>query len=144
VITLDVEMPRMDGISFLKRLMAQRPIPVVMCSSLVGESTTTLSEALAAGAVGIICKPKFGVKGFLEDARVEICETIKGAAKARLRPAKSLPVTPKLTADAVLPPASGRAMSRTTEVVVAIGASTGGTEALRFLLDALPPACRRS
>lgn len=138
VITLDVEMPRMDGVSFLKRLMAQHPIPVVMCSSLVGEATKTLTEALAAGAVGIICKPKLGVTGFLEDARVEICETIKGAAKARLRPAKSMAVAPKLTADAVLPPATAQAMSRTTELVVAIGASTGGTEALRFLLDAFP------
>ncbi len=138
VITLDVEMPRMDGITFLKRLMAQHPIPVVMCSSLVGDSTRTLNEALAAGAVGIICKPKLGVKGFLEDARVEICETIKGAAKARLKPMRSMTIDPKLTADAVLPPAVGRPMARTTELVIAIGASTGGTEALRVLLDALP------
>jgi two-component system chemotaxis response regulator CheB len=141
VITLDVEMPRMDGITFLRRLMTQCPTPVVMCSSLVEEGSETLLQALEAGAVDIILKPRFGVADHLAEAHARICETVKGAAGARLgagRSGRSSEPAKKLTADAVLPPPSGRAMSRTTEMVVCIGASTGGTEALREVLEALP------
>jgi len=143
VITLDVEMPRMDGLTFLRKLMAQRPIPVVMCSSLVEEGSETLLQALEAGAVDVILKPRVGVVEHLADAHVQIRETVKGAARARVRPrpssrgARDAPQR-KLSADAVLPPPSGNAMSRTTEMVVCIGASTGGTEALREVLEALP------
>ena len=135
VITLDVEMPRMDGITFLRKLMAQRPIPVVMCSSLVEEGSETLLQALEAGAVDVILKPRVGVADHLAEAH------LKGAAKARLgarRQTRTSAPAQKLTADAVLPPPTGRAMSRTTEMVVCIGASTGGTEALREVLEALP------
>jgi two-component system, chemotaxis family, protein-glutamate methylesterase/glutaminase len=143
VILLDVEMPRMDGLTFLRKLMAQRPIPVVMCSSLVEEGSETLLQALEAGAVDVILKPRLGVVEHLADAHVQIRETVKGAARARLRArpsARNVPDGPqrKLSADAVLPPPSGSAMSRTTEMVVCIGASTGGTEALREVLEALP------
>ncbi|MBN2972185.1 chemotaxis response regulator protein-glutamate methylesterase [Roseomonas aeriglobus] len=141
VITLDVEMPRMDGITFLRKLMAQRPIPVVMCSSLVEEGSETLLQALEAGAVDVILKPRVGVADHLAEAHLMIRETVKGAAKARLgarRTARPTEPAKKLTADAVLPPPTGKAMSRTTEMVVCIGASTGGTEALREVLEALP------
>ncbi|HEX7853498.1 MAG TPA: chemotaxis response regulator protein-glutamate methylesterase [Sphingobium sp.] len=142
VITLDVEMPRMDGITFLRKLMQQCPIPVVMCSSLTEEGSETLLQAMEAGAVDVILKPRVGVADHLAEARMMIRETVKGAAKARVRGRKPAPrpVEPqkKLTADAVLPPPTGKAMSRTTEMVVCIGASTGGTEALREVLEALP------
>jgi two-component system chemotaxis response regulator CheB len=140
VITLDVEMPRMDGITFLRKLMAQHPIPVVMCSSLVGEGTATLMQALEAGAVDVILKPKMGVGAGLQEAREHICEVVKGAAQARVgrnRPAAA-GVQAKLTADAMLPPARGGAMAKTTEAVICMGASTGGTESLREVLEVLP------
>ncbi|WP_112382985.1 protein-glutamate methylesterase/protein-glutamine glutaminase [Sphingomonas carotinifaciens] len=141
VITLDVEMPRMDGVTFLRRLMAQCPTPVVMCSSLVEEGSETLLQALEAGAVDVFLKPRVGVADHLVEAHAQICEIVKGAAQARLgarRPARTASPQARLTADAVLPPPTGRAMSRTTEMVVCIGASTGGTEALREVLTALP------
>ena len=146
VITLDVEMPRMDGITFLRKLMAQHPIPVVMCSSLVEAGSETLMQALEAGAVDIILKPKIGVSGHLTEARMHICEVIKGAAQARVgrrrdrgsSAAASHDPDQKLTADAMLPPASSGAMARTTETIICIGASTGGTESLREVLEALP------
>jgi two-component system chemotaxis response regulator CheB len=145
VITLDVEMPRMDGITFLRKLMAQHPIPVVMCSSLVESGSETLMQALEAGAVDIILKPRIGVGEHLSEARDRICEAVKGAAQARVgrtrdrRPAAaSSSPQAKLTADAMLPPPRVGAMARTTETIICIGASTGGTESLREVLEALP------
>jgi two-component system chemotaxis response regulator CheB len=143
VITLDVEMPRMDGITFLRKLMSQCPVPVVMCSSLTEKGSETLLQALEAGAVDVILKPRIGVAEHLAEAHLQIRDTVKAAAKARIRGRKPLAVASsgpekKLTADAVLPPPSGKAMSRTTEMVVCLGASTGGTEALREVLEALP------
>ncbi len=141
VITLDVEMPRMDGVTFLRKLMSQSPIPVVMCSSLVGEDTETLTQALQAGAVDVICKPQMGVKGFLEESRTILCDAVKAAAHARIGKIGPRPVSEKLSADAVLAAPSGRAMSKTTETLIAIGVSTGGTEAVRALLEAMPADC---
>ncbi|OHV72666.1 chemotaxis response regulator protein-glutamate methylesterase [Ensifer sp. LCM 4579] len=142
VITLDVEMPRMDGITFLRKIMSQRPIPIVMCSSLTEEGSATLMQALEAGAVDVILKPKIGAADYLAEQGMRIREAVRGAAAARLGAARRLPdpaTTPaKLTADAVLPPPSGRAMAKTTEMVACVGASTGGTEALRVLLEQLP------
>jgi two-component system chemotaxis response regulator CheB len=139
VITLDIEMPRMDGLTFLKKLMAQHPIPVVICSSLAEEGAQSTLRALEYGAVEIITKPRLGTKQFLEDSRVILCQAVKAAAAARLSPVRpSHAVEPKLTADAILSPAT-HAMAETTEKVVVIGASTGGTEALKTLLEALPP-----
>lgn len=142
VITLDVEMPRMDGITFLRKIMEQCPVPVVMCSSLTEQGSETLMQALEAGAVDVILKPRMGVADHLAESRIMIRETVKGAARARVTGRKPAPaprkVEAKLTADAMLMPPSGRAMSKTTEMVVCIGASTGGTEALREVLMALP------
>src|SRR5580698_729838 len=138
VITLDIEMPRMDGLTFLKKIMSQHPIPVVICSSLAEENAQSTLKALEYGAVEIITKPRLGTKQFLEDSRVEICNAVKAAASSRLRPRSSKQeVQPKLTADAILA-APTRAMVETTEKVVVIGASTGGTEALKTLLETLP------
>jgi two-component system chemotaxis response regulator CheB len=142
VITLDVEMPRMDGVTFLRRLMAQRPIPVVICSSLVGDGTATLTAALDAGAVDVIAKPQLGTKQFFHDNSVRIQDAVLGAAQARLDRRAARPPQAKVNADAILPPPrNAGAMLETTQKVVAIGASTGGTEALRVLLEALPPFC---
>ncbi|MDD2321795.1 MAG: chemotaxis response regulator protein-glutamate methylesterase [Geobacteraceae bacterium] len=140
VITLDVEMPRMDGITFLQKIMSQHPIPVVMCSSLTEERSETALKALEFGAVEIIQKPRLGIKQFLEDSRVIICDAVKAASLARVRPVRSSmrKVAPKLTADAVLAKTTSKAMIRTTEKVVVVGASTGGTEALRVFLEAMP------
>ena len=141
VITLDVEMPRMDGITFLRKLMGQCPVPVVMCSSLVESGSETLFQALEAGAVDVILKPRMGVVEALTEQHQRIRDTLRAAARARISKRTTLaPLSPppKLTADAVLPPPTGRAMARTTESVVCIGASTGGTEALREVLMALP------
>jgi len=138
VITLDIEMPRMDGLTFLKKLMSQHPIPVVICSSLTEEGTQSAIKALQYGAVDVVTKPHVGTKQFLEDSSITLCHAVKAAARAKLRIlSPSLTVEPKLTADCILPPAT-RAMSETTEKVVVIGASTGGTEALKTVLEMLP------
>ncbi|MFH0809925.1 MAG: chemotaxis response regulator protein-glutamate methylesterase [Pseudomonadota bacterium] len=138
VITLDMEMPRMDGLTFLKKLMSQHPIPVVMCSSLTEVGCETTLKALEYGAVDIILKPKLGAKQFLEDSRITICDAVKAAAKSCTKAYREHLVQPKITADAMMPKPSGRAMARTTERVVLVGASTGGTEALKVLLEGLP------
>jgi len=143
VITLDVEMPRMDGLTFLQKIMSQHPIPVVMCSSLAAEGSETTLKAMEYGAVDIITKPKMGTKQFIEESRVTICEAIKGAASARLgkiRPSRSTmkEVSPKYTADVIMEKPNSKAMIQTTEKVVVVGASTGGTEALRLFLEMLP------
>lgn len=138
VITLDIEMPRMDGLTFLQKIMSQHPIPVVICSSLAEAGTQSALKALEYGAVDVIAKPRMGSKKFLEESRILLCQAVKGAAAAQLRALRpSSTVQPKLTADAILSPAT-HAMLETTEKVVAIGASTGGTEALKILLETLP------
>jgi two-component system chemotaxis response regulator CheB len=139
VITLDVEMPRMDGITFLQKLMSQHPIPVVIVSSLAQTGSETVLKALEYGAVEIIQKPQMGTKKFIEESRMLICDTVKAASQSRLKSiAKPIKVRPKLTADAVIAKPRSKAMIQTTEKVVVVGASTGGTEALRFLLESMP------
>ncbi|MDR6913581.1 two-component system chemotaxis response regulator CheB [Pseudomonas sp. 3296] len=143
VIVLDVEMPRMDGITFLKKIMAERPTPVVICSTLTERGAETTLQALAAGAVEIITKPKVGLKGFLEQSSAELVAAVRAAAQANVKQlvrnaAAHTPVGAKLNADAILPPSSGQAMAQTTERIVAIGTSTGGTQALELVLTALP------
>ncbi len=141
VITLDVEMPGMDGITFLKKIMSQMPIPVVMCSSLTGKGTETAMKALEYGAVDIVEKPRMGAKKFLEESSIMLCDAVKAAAAAKPSKIESysqLKVRPKLTADAVLGRGSTKAMIQTTEKIVVVGASTGGTEALRVFLESLP------
>jgi two-component system chemotaxis response regulator CheB len=150
VITLDVEMPQMDGITFLRKLMSQHPLPVVMCSSLTEAGSETLLQAMEAGAVDVILKPKIGVADHLAETADHIRAVVKGAARARVdnhrrfrapgagSGSASMNPQQKLTADAVLPPPTGKAMAKTTEMVVCVGASTGGTEALREMLEKLP------
>jgi len=118
----------------------------VMCSTLAVAGSSVALAALEKGAVDIIAKPKLGTKEFFEESRIQICETVKSAAHARIRKTQvrreAANVAPKLTADAVLAkaPAHG-AMIQTTEKIVVVGASTGGTEALREFLEAMPADC---
>lgn len=143
VITLDVEMPRMDGITFLKKIMSQHPIPVVICSSLTKKGSETALKAFEYGAVDVIHKPALGTRSFLEESSIQICDTVKAAAKTNLeklnRLKKTFTVSKKLTADAVLSKRTSKAMAQSTEKVIVVGASTGGTEALKVFLEALPP-----
>jgi len=139
VITLDVEMPKMDGLTFLQKIMSQHPIPVVMCSSLADIGSETALKALEYGAVDIITKPKMGTRQFIEESRIQICDTIKAAASARVeRHRPSRDVAPKYSADVMIEKPTSRAMVQTTEKVVVVGASTGGTEALKVFLEMLP------
>jgi len=147
VIVLDVEMPRMDGITFLRKLMSEHPTPVVICSTLTEKGAETTMQAMSAGAVDIITKPKIGLKQFLNDAIQEITRAVKAAAGANVKrvaamaTSAAVAVKPKLTADAILSPAGAQAMAETTDRVIAIGTSTGGTQALEVVLTALPRVC---
>jgi len=152
VIVLDVEMPRMDGITFLKKVMAEHPTPVVICSTLTERGAATTVQAMEAGAVTIVTKPKIGLKQFLSESAADLINAVKEASQVnvnRLKPAlarvaqerMSRVVEPKLTADAIMPAAGVHAMAQTTERIVAIGTSTGGTQALEAVLTALPRVC---
>ena len=147
VIVLDVEMPRMDGITFLRKLMSEHPTPVVICSTLTEKGAETTMQAMSAGAVDIITKPKIGLKQFLTDSIAEITRAVRAAACANPKrlaaaPSAAAMVKPKLTADAILAPVSSHhAMAETTDRVIAIGTSTGGTQALEVVLTALPRVC---
>jgi two-component system chemotaxis response regulator CheB len=139
VIVLDVEMPRMDGITFLKKIMAERPTPVVICSTLAASGAKTSIEALSAGAVAIITKPTIGLKQFLVDASDDLVTAVKAASKANVRRTQPAVVREKNTADVIMPAADKHtAMIQTTERVVALGTSTGGTQALEVVLTSLP------
>ena len=149
VIFLDIELPRMDGLTFLRKIMSQRPIPVVICSSLAEAGSETLMQALEAGAVDVVAKPRVDTTQFLQESRMRICDAAKAAAHAKFRGMQKAAPPPinveaKLTADAVIPPLSAAraATLRTnlpeTDPIICIGASTGGTEALRDVLEELP------
>ncbi|QBK05853.1 chemotaxis response regulator protein-glutamate methylesterase [Hylemonella gracilis] len=145
VIVLDVEMPRMDGLTFLRKIMAERPTPVVICSTLTEKGAKTTIEALSAGAVATITKPKLDLKNFLNASARELISVVKDAAGANVsrlaRHGAAVSVAPrdKNTADVILPPAAeSRALAQTTEQVIAIGTSTGGTQALEEVLVDLP------
>lgn len=148
VITLDIEMPRMDGLTFLRKIMTQHPIPVVIISSLTSQGSETAMRAMEFGAVEIIKKPNLSTKQFIEESRVTIIDAVKAAANSNLKrknvvsrlAVQPIQVSPKLSADAILSKADiSASMIKTTEIVVAVGASTGGTEALREFLMAMPP-----
>jgi two-component system chemotaxis response regulator CheB len=148
VLVVDIEMPRMDGLTFLKKIMAKHPTPTVVCSSLAEKGAAATMEALAAGALSIITKPKMGVKQFLQDSANDLVSAVRAAARANIRRmvpgASVMPnLRPKLTADAVLAAqaAGMRAMAETTDKVIAIGTSTGGTQALEAVLTRLPATC---
>jgi len=134
VIVLDLEMPRMDGITFLRKIMSERPTPVVICSSLTVAGAETTMQALAAGAVTIVTKPKVGVRNFLLDASADLVEAVKAASRANVRNLRPRPAA--TIAEGTSPPAL--ALKETTERVVALGTSTGGTQALEFVLSGLP------
>ena len=143
VIVLDVEMPRMDGITFLRKIMSERPTPIVICSTLTLKGSETTMQALSAGAVDIVNKPTIGVKGFLEEASESLIHTIRGAASVNLNALRRIDrqpikVRPKLTADAMLAPGAPSSLAESTDKIVAIGTSTGGTQALEYVLPTLP------
>jgi two-component system chemotaxis response regulator CheB len=144
VILLDIEMPRMDGLTFLRKVMSERPTPVVICSTLTSQGAETTLQALSSGAVSIITKPKLGLKSFLEDAANDLIAAIKGAAAANVKALRTVQLpdapAPKLSADALLPERQV-ALAQTTERVIAIGTSTGGTQALETVLSRLPRVC---
>jgi two-component system chemotaxis response regulator CheB len=142
VITLDIEMPRMDGLTFLKKLMSQHPIPVIVISTLTEKGTDSALLALEYGAVEVIAKPKVNTKQLLEQSKIELCDKVKAASqvslKKRVFSARNEEIAPKLSADAVLGKRVSTSMIQTTETVLAVGASTGGTEALKVFLEGIP------
>jgi len=131
VLTLDVEMPRMDGLAFLERLMRARPMPVVMVSSLTEVGCETTLRALELGAIDFVTKPKIDVRQGVEELAADLVARVKAAARSR-------PRSPRKVAAAAAAPRVAGALIKSTEVVLAIGASTGGTEALRVVLQAMP------
>jgi two-component system, chemotaxis family, protein-glutamate methylesterase/glutaminase len=137
VIVLDVEMPRMDGISFLRKLMAERPTPVVMCSTLTEAGCETTMQALAAGAVAFVTKPKLGLKEFLEDRSNGLVDAVKAAARANMAAVTARIVAPRPRAAAV-PATPLRAMAETTDRVIAVGISTGGVQSIEVVLRDMP------
>lgn len=145
VLTLDVEMPRMDGLTFLGNLMRLRPMPVVMISSLTEQGADTTLRALELGAVDFVAKPRLDVSVGLQEYSEQIIGKVRTAARARIRPLARKPaavtgeVEEKRSADAVLQKVAGKRHFRTTDRVIGIGASTGGTEAIKTVIAALPP-----
>ncbi|MBL8332094.1 MAG: chemotaxis response regulator protein-glutamate methylesterase [Rubrivivax sp.] len=140
VVVLDVEMPRMDGITFLRKLMSERPTPVVMCSTLTVAGAKTTLQALSEGAVAFVTKPTLGLRDFLSDKSNGLVAAVRQAAQARVaapRPAAAGPATAARPRPLAAPPVGG-AMAETTDRIVAIGSSTGGVQAIERLLADLP------
>jgi len=138
VILLDIEMPRMDGLTFLRKIMAEDPLPVVICSALAGRGTETALRALEEGAVEIVAKPQIALHDFLTDSTEMFIDVIRAAASAKTRRKRATIVIEKRHSPDVILPAARPSLTRTTRKLVAIGASTGGTEALREILEAMP------
>ena len=139
VVTLDVEMPRMDGLTFLERIMRDQPLPVVMCSTLTAEGCETTLRALEFGALDVIQKPKVGTRQFFEEARIRICDAVRAASMARVAPVLVHRTSdPKYSADAVIAKPIRKPVVGRTQKVVVVGASTGGTRALRTVLEEMP------
>lgn len=141
VLVLDIEMPRMDGITFLQKIMKERPTPVVICSTLTEENSETTMLALSSGAVEVITKPKVGLKSFLTDSSEMLVLAIKAASLANLSKmtfSSPVKIAPKNTADAILKSPTSTSIFVTTDKIVAIGTSTGGTQALESVLTKLP------
>jgi two-component system chemotaxis response regulator CheB len=147
VITLDIEMPRMDGLTFLRKLMSQHPIPVVIVSTLTEKGSETALKALEFGAIDVIAKPKINTKAKLHEGADEFCEKIKNAATANIkrRPSTELTnknnVAPKYSADVILQAQTTEHIFKTTDKIIAVGASTGGTEAIKVFLQDMPVNC---
>ena len=140
VIVLDLEMPRMDGLTFLKKIVREDPIPVVICSALTGPGTALGIQALEEGAIEVVTKPRLGVRQFLHESAVILIDAVRAAAGSHSKPQNIIkPIGgPRPSPDAVLPPTRKATIGVTTEAVIAVGASTGGTEALRVILEAMP------
>jgi two-component system, chemotaxis family, protein-glutamate methylesterase/glutaminase len=138
VIVLDIEMPRMDGITFLRKIMAERPTPVVVCSTLTTRGAATTLQALAAGAVTVVGKPKLGARSYLLDASNELIHAVKAASHANVSNLRTAAPATTQAETGQLVHAVSEALAETTETVVAIGTSTGGTQALEAILRELP------
>jgi|SRR5579863_1924749 len=141
VVITDLEMPRMDGLTFIRKIMSEMPTPVVVCSGLAARGTELALRALEEGAVDVITKPKVGVRDFLHESAVTLLDAVWSASQAQIkpRPRPTLPA-PRVTAD-VLPRNGKLRNAGAPSAVIAVGASTGGTEALRVFLTALPTDC---
>ncbi len=143
VIVLDLEMPQMDGLTFLKKIMGSRPTPIIICSSYAEQGAKVAMDALQAGAVDVITKPKLGVQNYLKDNATQFIDAVKAAAMANpLRvkqsvKASNITVTKKHNADIILDAAFGK-VTKETKRVVAIGSSTGGTNAIENIVTKLP------
>ena len=142
VMILDIEMPGMDGLTFLRKIMAQRPIPVIICSTLTEAGSQALFDALEAGAVDVLPKPRIDTRIALIETADRLRHAVRAAAQARLRSREPrMVIEKKLTADAILPPPVAGRAGHATDRIVCIGISTGGTETLREVLEALPANC---
>lgn len=141
VIVLDIEMPRMDGLTFLRQLMGERPTPVIICSSLAEKGAELSLQALAAGAIDIFTKPQLGVKDFLLDTKQQLWNSVRGAASARLTKRASEPSGDKKVAALKAPTVDLVSMTSTTDRITVIGTSTGGTQALETILINLSRTC---
>ncbi len=140
VLILDLQMPQMDGLTYLKKIMAEKPLPVIICSSHTQHNSSNAINALDSGAIDIIEKPKIGTKEFIEESKTKIQDIVRASVNAKIKRkpvVTNLTVTPKLTADVILP-AGGFSNLKLTEKVIVVGASTGGTEALKDFLVMLP------
>lgn len=140
VVITDLEMPRMDGLTFIRKIMSEMPTPVVVCSGLAARGTELALRALEEGAVEVITKPKVGVRDFLHESAVMLLDAVWSASQAQIKPRPRAAV-PRFTADAVLPRKNKSQCVAAPNKIIAVGASTGGTEALRLFLGALPADC---
>ncbi len=145
VITLDLQMPRMDGLTFLKKIMAQNPIPIVIISSFSEKGSMSTIKALEYGAIEVVEKPLLSDKKAVEASRIRLCNTIKAASLARVKRKRGsiintpqIPVNKKYSADVIMPEAISYKTTSTTNKIIAIGASTGGTEAIKTFLMEMP------
>jgi two-component system chemotaxis response regulator CheB len=141
VVITDLVMPRMDGLTFLQKIMTENPLPVVVCSEVAHRRTEDAISALELGAVEVIKKPKLGVRDFLHESAVMLIDVVRSASQARLTLTPFLPVTPRHTADVILPLGPMPRHKPAGQKIIAVGASTGGTEALREFLQAMPVDC---
>lgn len=141
VIVTDLEMPRMDGLTFLRKIMSDCPTPVVICSGFAAKGTELALRALEEGAVEIITKPKLGVRDFLHESAVLLIDAVWSAAEACVVKREKINASRRLTADAVLPLRPKAKNHNRCDGLIAVGASTGGTEALRVFLGAMPSDC---
>jgi two-component system chemotaxis response regulator CheB len=141
VVVTDLEMPRMDGLTFIRTIMAHQPLPIVVCSGFAEKRMDLAISALRLGAVEVITKPKLGVRDFLHESAVMLLDAVWSAASARVIPRGDLSVAPRNTADVVLPLGPPPRSANGGEKFIAVGASTGGTEAIREFLQAMPRNC---